>query len=74
MLDIKQMKYYARIENLYYRLFSITEKYVLENPNNNYIKWATSFESKQGKILATYEHTVHPDKVQLKTNFKEERC
>jgi hypothetical protein len=37
-MEIRQMKYYALIDNLYYRLFSIEENYGIKDPKNNYIK------------------------------------
>lgn len=64
------MKYFAHIDDSYYRLCSITENYEARDPINNFIKWSACFEPKTGKIIATYEHTIHPAKIQKKTIFK----
>ena len=64
------MKYYARIENLYYRLFTIEERYDSPNPENNFIKCSISIEPEEGRHLATYERTIHPAKIQVKTVFR----
>lgn len=62
-------KYYAHIEDTYYRLFTIEEKYGVRTPKNNFIKWYTVFEPKKGGILASYQSTIHPDKIHIKTGF-----
>jgi hypothetical protein len=64
------MQYYAKIKKSYYRLFAVKESEGTD-PANSFIKWSICSDPENHKIISSDHYTIHPDKIQIKTEFKQ---
>ncbi len=61
------MQYYAKVGEIYYRLFSIRDGRGKE-PDNDYMKWSIVYDP-IGRRKIAKEFTIHPYKIALKTAY-----
>ena len=65
----RAQKYYSKIGDDYFLLFTVDEKYTTNDESNNFVKISLSIQPEGKRKIQTKTFTIHPEIIQIKTDF-----
>lgn len=64
------MKFYAKIGDYFFHLFTISQDYSRIDCNNHFVKIRLSIQPESHGKIQTKSYTIHPSKIHIKSDYK----